>query len=422
MTYIPDDLDASAKEHGALLRRRKIKRASDLLRLILIYAIVLSLRLAVIWGLGLKICDISRQDFQKRVHNSVPWLRYLLAVLLSTTFDDPPEATEGEGMINRVLLRDASTISRPSSLGTEWRIHLSWSPFTMRPAQVTMTDQHSGEGLEDAALRAGDLIMADRAYGIWRSVREALVASAYFIFRLTWSNLPLLTLDGDPFDLIAWLRSLPETETYAEVTVVAADDPEERPLRLVAGRLPPEKAEQAQEKVRRQARKNKRDPHPNTLLAAGFCILLTNLPPTSWTAPLVLAFYRVRWQIEWCFRRWKSLCRLDELPAYPSQIAEAVLLAKLIIILLMQRRLDFLPWRDWWADEEPAPVVSPVVEMVYNRVCEIICPAVVVDQLLEAPQPFLRHLRSSRRRRPLQLADAAQRFASLFPGLIPAPT
>ncbi len=422
MTYIPDDLDASAKEHGALLRRRKIKRASDLLRLILIYAIVLSLRLAVIWGLGLKICDISRQDFQKRVHNSVPWLRYLLAVLLSTTFDDPPEATEGEGMINRVLLRDASTISRPSSLGTEWRIHLSWSPFTMRPAQVTMTDQYSGEGLEDAALRAGDLIMADRAYGIWRSVREALVASAYFIFRLTWSNLPLLTLDGDPFDLIAWLRSLPETETYAEVTVVAADDPEERPLRLVAGRLPPEKAEQAQEKVRRQARKNKRDPHPNTLLAAGFCILLTNLPPTSWTAPLVLAFYRVRWQIEWCFRRWKSLCRLDELPAYPSQIAEAVLLAKLIIILLMQRRLDFLPWRDWWADEEPAPVVSPVVEMVYNRVCEIICPAVVVDQLLEAPQPFLRHLRSSRRRRPLQLADAAQRFASLFPGLIPAPT
>jgi hypothetical protein len=416
---IPDDLEASAREHGALLRRREIEPASDLLRLILIYATVLSLRLAVIWGVGLEICDVSRQDLQKRVHNSIPWLRHLLAVLLSITFEAP---TEGEGMIKRVVLRDASTISRPSSPGTEWRVHLSWNPFAMRPAQVTMTDQHSGEGLEDAELREGDLVVADRAYGIRRTVREALEALAYFIFRLTWSNLPLLTLDGEPFDLIAWLRGLPETEEYAEVTVVVADDPQKRPLRLVAGRLPPDKAKEAQEKVRRQARKNKRKPNPKTLLAACFCILLTNLPLATWTAPLVLAFYRVRWQVEWCFRRWKSLCHLDELPAYPSKIAEAVLLAKLIIILLMQKRLDFLPWRDWWAAKEPAPVVSPIVKMVYNHVCEIIRPAVVVDQLIEDPRSFLRHLRSSHRRRPLQLADAAQRFASLFPNLIPAPT
>ncbi|MCD4739238.1 MAG: transposase [Anaerolineae bacterium] len=416
---IPDDLEASAREHGALRRRRGIKSAANLLRLLLIFATVLSLLTTALWGVGLGICDISRQAIQKRVHKSTPWLRYLLTVLLGTLVEMPADSV---GLIRRVILRDASVISRPSSPGTEWRIHLSWSPFSMQPTQVTMTDARAGEGLQDAGLQAGDLVVADRAHGIWRTIQVALQALAYFIIRLTWSNLPLLTPNGPPFELIAWLRGLPATENYAQVTVIAADDSEKRPLRLVVGRLPPDKAAEARERARRQARKNKRQVSPNTLLAAGFCILLTNLPGATWSNLSILAFYRVRWQVEWCFRRWKSLCRLDELPAYPAKIAEPVLLAKLIIILLMQRRLGVLPWSNWWATEEPAPVVSPVVKMVYKHLCEIICPAAVIDQLLENPTPFLRHLRSSRRKRPLQLAAAARCFAGLLTDLNPVPT
>jgi len=418
VSTIPDDLDASAKEHGALRRRRGIKSAADLLRIILIYAVVSSLLATAVWGVGLKLCDISRQAIQKRVLNSTAWLGHLLAVLLQVVITTP---RQGAGLIQRIVLRDASTISRPGSPGTEWRLHLSWQPFSLQPVQVTLTDEHTGEGLDDAGLQAGDLVIADRAHGIWRTIQVALEALAYFIIRLTWSNLPLLDLEGQPFDLIAWLRNLPQTTDRAEITVIAANDPEQRPLRLAAGRLPPDKAQERQEAVRRQARKEKRPVNPNTLLAAGFCILLTNLPATTWSLSTVLAFYRIRWQIEWCFRRWKSLCHLDELPAYPAPIAKPVLLAKLIIILLMQQRLGALPWSDWWAGEEPAPVVSPVVKMVYDYLCEIIRPSAVVLQVLENPTPFLRHLRSSRRKRPLQLADAAQRFTGLLPGFSPPP-
>jgi hypothetical protein len=418
VAQIPDDLEVSAKEKGALCRRREIKSADDLLRLLLIYGITLSLRMTAIWGVGLGICDVSRQDLQRRVHRSLPWLYHLLAVLMSTTFELPQT---GKELIKRVLLRDASAIARPGSPGTEWRLHLNWCPFGLRPAQVTLTDDHTGEGLEDAGLQAGDLIIADRAYGIWRAVREALAAAAYFIIRLTWSNFPFRTLDGEAFDLIAWLRNIPASQAYAETTVIAADDPQLRPLRLIAGRIPDDKAETARKRVRRQARKKKRQPHPNTLLAAGFCIVVTNLPAAVWPALTVLAFYRVRWQIEWCFRRWKSLCHLDKLPAYPAQIAEAVLVAKLIIILLMQKRCGVLPWQDWWVDQAPPPTVSPVMSMVYQRICDIIRPTEIVDQVLENPQPFMRHLRSSRRKRTLQLADAACCLAALLPGLIPAP-
>jgi len=409
---IPNDLETSAKEHQALRRRRGIKSGADLLRLILLYAIVLSLRLTAIWGIGLQLCDISRQAIEKRVLNSTAWLRHLVAVLLHTVVPAPTPAAKE---IARVVLRDGSIISRPGSPGTEWRLHLSWQPFALQPVELTLTDAHTGEGLVDAGIQARDLILADRAYGIWRHVRVVLDALAYMIFRLTWSNLPLCTLDGQPFDLPAWLRNIPETQKMTEVTVFAAHDSERRPLRLVAGRIPPEKAKEARDTAYRRARKKKRTPHPNTLLAAGFCLLLTNLPAHTWPTWTILAWYRIRWQVEWCFRRWKSLCHLDQLPAYPAKIAEPVLLAKTIIILLMQRRLGTLPWTDWWADtDEPAPIISTVVQLAYMHLCELIRPTAVIDQLLQNPTPLLRHLRSSRRKRSLQLTDALQQLRNLF--------
>ncbi len=232
---IANDLESSAKQYGALSRHRGFHSATDLLRAILIYAIALSLSATALWGAGLKLYNISRQALHRQVLKSTPWLHHLLGTLLRTLVSVPPAGT---GLIHRLVLRDASTISRPGSPGTEWRLHLSWCPFQQQPAQVTLTDAHTGESFEDAALQAGDLVLADRAYGIWRTIRLALDSLAFFIVRLTWSNLPLCTPEGQPFNLIAWLRLLPETQTTAEITVVAADDPLQRPLRLVAGRLP----------------------------------------------------------------------------------------------------------------------------------------------------------------------------------------
>jgi Transposase DDE domain len=256
---------------------------------------VLSLLTTAVWTVGLGLGDLSRQAIDKRIHKSTAWLNYLLSVLLKQVVEVPSQLGRPGG---RLVLRDASVISRPGSPGT---------------------------------------------------------------------------------------------------------------------------AAEARDKVRPQARKNKRGANPKTLLAADFCLLLTNLPTTTWPTLAVLACYRIRWQIEWCFRRWKSLCQLDVLPAFPTQIAEPVLLAKLIIILLMQQRLASLPWREWWADQQPAPVVSPIVQMTYQRLCEIIRPVVIIDHLLSDPKPFLRHLRSSRRKRPLQLADATRSFAGLLVGLSPGP-
>lgn len=410
---MPDGLDESAKEHGALVRQRKIKSGEMLLRAILIYSVISSLRNTAIWMLGLGLCDMSRQAIEKRILKSSDWLSYLLNELLKQKIDISIPA---ESAVKRVLLRDASVIARPGSPGTEWKIHLSWSPFSQMPAQVTMSDDKVGESIDESALETGDLYLGDRAYGIWVTIEPLLNKLVFFIFRMTYTNLPLLHLDGTPFNILTWLKKIDEDSLNSEITLMAENDELTRPLRLVAGRIPKEKAEEARERVRARAKKNKKDPNPDTLFAAGFCILITNLPAEFWSTTLILSLYRVRWQIEWTFRRWKSLCGLDELPSYPAPIAQPVLLAKLILLFLMQQSLSTMPWSQWWHELDEAPIVSSIVQATILHINELIRPTAVVHLLYEQPELFKRHLFSSRRTDRLwQLSGAAR----LFHGLIP---
>jgi hypothetical protein len=46
---IPVDLEVTARSYKALQRRRDIRSAADLLRLVLIYALTLSLRVTATW-------------------------------------------------------------------------------------------------------------------------------------------------------------------------------------------------------------------------------------------------------------------------------------------------------------------------------------------------------------------------------------
>lgn len=50
-------------------------------------------------------------------------------------------------------------------------------------------------------------------------------------------------------------------------------------------------------------------------MAAGFLIVATSLCAGLYPAGAVLAVYRLRWQIELAFKRFKSLPHIDRLPA-----------------------------------------------------------------------------------------------------------
>ena len=68
-----------------------------------------------------------------------------------------------------------------------------------------------------------------------------------------------------------------------------------------------------------------------------FCIWMTNLPRERWPAEKVMALYRCRWQIELLFKELKSHNRLKAFATRQKAIAEGLIWAGLLALLVKRR-------------------------------------------------------------------------------------
>ena len=65
--------------------------------------------------------------------------------------------------------------------------------------------------------------------------------------------------------------------------------------------------------------------------------MFTTFPGSVFTASEVLEWYRIRWQVELVFKRFKSLAQLGHLPKYDDESAKAWLYGKLLVALLVEK-------------------------------------------------------------------------------------
>jgi hypothetical protein len=86
LSRLPDnlDLDQSAREHGALKRRRVVRDGATMLRLALAYGPGgMSLRSAAVWAAGCDIAHLSDVGLLKRLKGANDWLSYIAASLFN---------------------------------------------------------------------------------------------------------------------------------------------------------------------------------------------------------------------------------------------------------------------------------------------------------------------------------------------------
>jgi hypothetical protein len=325
------DLEASARDKGALLRRRVIQSAETLLRLALAYCCGLSLRQTSCWASLQGLGKISQVGVMKCLRRSSAWLEFLVVTKLA----ERAECRQIQGL--RLRLVDATTVSAPGSQGTDWRVHLGFDLGSLSIDAVELTGAEGGESLSRFQIGAREVLIGDRGYahrrGLW-SVRQG---GGDFLVRSNWQNLPLQTLSGEPFDLLRSARSLSENEVgeFAVQTVATRKEPS-MAARMIILRKSDEAAEQAREKIRKEARKKGRAVDPRTLEAAGYIFLLTSLPAAQIKAAEVLELYRFRWQVELAFKRLKSLWNFGSVPAKDPDLARTYIYAKLLIAVLVE--------------------------------------------------------------------------------------
>jgi hypothetical protein len=77
-------------------------------------------------------------------------------------------------------------------------------------------------------------------------------------------------------------------------------------------------------------------------------MVFTTFPPESFPATTVLDWYRLRWQIELVFKRFKEIAQWGHLPKYDPDRSKAWLYGKLAVALLTEQIVAhaerFSPW------------------------------------------------------------------------------
>ena len=342
---LPQGWEEAARICGALRRTRQIKSAGELLRVLLVHmagGCSLKETAAVIEEAGW--CSLTPVALFKRLKNSGEWLRWM-AERLWRQDADPGTVAPLAG--RRVRAVDATVVKEQGQTGTNWRVHFSLRLEDLSCDYFELTDPKGGESFRRVPVRAGDLILGDRAYATPAGVAYVLEQGADVLVRLTCTNLPLFTPEGTALKVLARLRSLKVGQTGQWKACVHHDDKVYRG-RMVAIKKGRRATAIARRRLKRDATRKQRKLSRQARVAAGYIFAFTSLPADVLNAKDAMELYRMRWQIELAFKRMKSLLGLGCLPKHTDPSARAWLQGKLLVALLIRKLLDlaenFSPW------------------------------------------------------------------------------
>jgi hypothetical protein len=333
-----ESLGTSARETKAFLRARVIENAVDLLRMILAYCLSSrGLRCTAVWANAVGLADISNVALLYRLRQCGDWLALLVGQALA--FDTP---TPAQGRLIRLI--DATTVAKAGvdarTKNELWRIHSAFDLPSERFGFFELTDEQGGERVDRIPVVQGEIRIGDRAYLQPDRIGEIVNAGADIVVRAGWRNARWLDVNGQPIDLLAVLRKGAARGLVDQPIWIGRKSAAPLALRLVAVKKPPQAAETARRKARREAEKARHQISKGTLAAAEWIILLTSLAPEAFTSTDVLTLYRLRWRIELGFKRLKSLIGLKGPPGTDDRSAKPYVLAHLLMILLLEPLVD----------------------------------------------------------------------------------
>jgi hypothetical protein len=338
-------LEAEARARKAFERPREIKCAVDLLRLALAYCLgVMGLRLTAAWAEGIGLASLSNVALLGRLRNCVPWLESIVVRLLAQRAESGaligPDAARRQGRLIRLV--DATTVRKAGKSARErgrlWRIHAVFDLPSEQFSAFEVTDETGAEAIDRIAVVPGEIRVADRIHCRADDLADVIAQGADVIVRASWRSARWLEEDGQAFDILRELHSN-ATGRIDRPIWLGRNRAAPLQLRLIAVRLPKDKAMKAVAEARAEAKSKQRSIQAGTLVAAEWTILVTSLAPADYATEQVLEFYRLRWRIEIAFKRLKSLVGLAGPPGQCPVVAKAWVLCHLIAVLLTEAAL-----------------------------------------------------------------------------------
>ena len=353
LSFFPAGWEELARSTNAVIGLRQDKAVANCLRVLLLHVgSGLSLRETVVRARAAKLADLSDVALLKRLRKSQDWLCELCRALFAERGGFP----KPDGAPSFRLL-DATEVKEPGQTGSLWRIHysLSWPRLVCDYFKVTpYQGKGTGESLLQFPLAPGDFALADRGYSHAAGIHSANRQGAFLTVRLNPDGIRLQTPTGAAFPLVEKLRPLQRTGQLA-VWKVQIPYEGEPPVaaRLCVIRKTKAAIALAQTKLRRKAYKQKSELQPETLAYAEYVMVLTTFPEPEFPPARVLECYRLRWQVELVFKRFKQIAQLGHVPKHDSVSAKAWLYGKLFVALLTEKLIEEARALSPWGFDDP---------------------------------------------------------------------
>lgn len=330
--HLPRDYERLAQEHKQLqvqYGNAKIRTADDLLRFILLHAganLPLRQTVALIAEAGGP--RLSAMRLHMKMRRATPYLQALVERSVSWTAEASPERWAGYSLV----MVDATIVCGPAATCPDARIHTKLRAADVAVRDAIVTDVSGGETFKQFLFEPNELVLGDRLYSTPGNIAHVREQGADALVRYNRGSLPLLH-QGERLDVLAQLRKL-RGDALLDLPVAFEHDDDRVFGRLIATRLPEAESEKARKRLRKEqgARVT-----AESLEAASYVILFTTVSRERMDAKHCLEAYRLRWQIELQFKRWKSLCAFDRLPNYRDDTIVAWLYAKVLLGILLDR-------------------------------------------------------------------------------------
>ena len=349
-----EELGKLAITFGAIKRTRELKDVKALLMVLIIYAVSdFSLKTLPLIGtiVGATFRPISDTAWRKRINKCSAWI----GALLHTTFVEyaPVHVTYvkiGGGL--RIFLLDATVLKQVGQNGDELRAHVAFDLTTGATSEIVITDNKTAEGVQNFTIQPGCLYIADSAYGKGKQMDYIISKGAFALFRCSPNHISI-SLDPNGKKKINTAKLLKTRKGIVDRWVyIHTENGKRTHVRIVAGRLPEDKALLARERKIRTSKKNGNEIKEETLIYGEWVIVITNLS-NDYSAETVLQLYRSRWQIELLFKRFKQHLKLTRIKKASFEHSKVIFQ---------------LQWLFWLAVEKEALMVElALLETIQNK-------------------------------------------------------
>ncbi len=349
VSFFPDGWRQQAVRCQAVKGLRQDKETEDLLRTLLLHTgCGHSLRQTVARARRAGLANLSDVALLKRLRKSEEWLWRLCRELFGER--EIAQASDSE---ENLRLIDATQVKEPGKAGRLWRIHYSLRLSSLRCDFLELTaakGEGTGESLRGFDAQRGEHLMGDRAYSAAPGLYHIAASGADLTVRLSPQNVRLFKPSGESFPLKEQLKKLSKPNEAAEWEVLLTDQNNSHAVRgrICALRKSRAAITQSKKKLRRRAQKSGEKIEPSTWFYAEFVMVFSTVAAQRLSAREILDLYRIRWQVELVFKRFKQLVGLGSLPKSDQASARAWLYGKLFAALLTEKLIahaeTFSPW------------------------------------------------------------------------------